>query len=208
MDYSALFKSRQAGFRVFGTIYQLPIVSSAYDFLRRSYHGGRVLDVGAGVDKTLKTALGLPDEAYAALDNDPAGDFDYRSPADIPPDAKFDWIVLNQLVEHLTVAQNFALLEGLRPHLSPAGKLVITTPNIFHPNRFWGDPTHVTPWGHLALYGLVQNCGYEVQAIYRYSKNRRPLDPLTWLVERLMRRLYRIDWCDSILLVAVCAGSP
>jgi len=202
MNYSNLFKGRQEGFQKFGAIYQLPIVRSPYDYLKSFYQSGPILDVGAGVDLYIKKLLQLDEKTYFSLDNDPSGTFTYHQISDIPHGMQFTWIVMNQLIEHLTIEQAVELLTNLKIILHPEGQAIITTPNIFHPNRYWGDPTHVTPWGHNALYGLLTGIGYQVQQIYRYSKNRPPLDPLTWLVERLMRRLYRIDWCDSIMLVA------
>jgi hypothetical protein len=202
MNYSSLFKGRQEGFQKFGNIFQLPIVRSPYDYIKKIYRGGLVLDVGAGADLYIKKLLQLDAPDYFSLDNDPSGLFTYHQVSDIPQGMLFDWIIMNQLVEHMTIEQTIDLLTALKNNLHPDGQAIITTPNIFHPNRYWGDPTHVTPWGHNALYGLLTGIGYQVTHIFRYSKNRRPIDPLTWLVERIMRCLYRIDWCDGIMVIA------
>ena len=202
MNYSHLFKGRQEGFQKYGSIYQLPIIRSPYEYLRAYYREGLVLDIGAGADLYIKTLLRLDDNTYFSLDNDPSGPFSYNQISDIPDGMEFKWIIMNQLVEHLTIDQAVIMLTGLKSFFHPEGQAIITTPNIFHPNRFWGDPTHLTPWGHNALYGLLTGIGYQVPYIFRYSKNHRPIDPLTWVVERIMRRLYRIDWCDSIMVIA------
>lgn len=204
MDYSVLAHGRKECFARYGTIYAVPITRSPYDYLRRAYRGGPLLDVGAGNELYVKDLLTLKAEDYFSLDTDPSGAFTYRSPAEIPGDQLFTWIVLNQVVEHLAIDAAAALLADLRPHLAPAGELLVTTPNVFHPVRYWADPTHLTPWGYTSLYALACATGYQVTGLYRYSKNRGPRDPLSWLFERLMRRIYRIDWCDSIMLVASC----
>jgi 2-polyprenyl-3-methyl-5-hydroxy-6-metoxy-1,4-benzoquinol methylase len=202
MNYSSLSKGMQEGFRKFGYIYQLPVVRSPYDYLRRLYRSGYILDVGAGVDLYIKNILHLDENTYFSLDNDPSGTFSYHQTSDIPQEMQFEWIIINELIEHLTIEQGVELLTGLRNFLHRDGQAIITTPNILHPIRFWSNPTHVTPWSYNALYGLLTSLGYQVPQIYRYSKNHRPLDPLSWLVERLMRRIYRVDWCDSIMVIA------
>ncbi len=202
MDYSTLFKGRQEGFQKFGNIYRLPIIRSPYDYLSTTYQSGLVLDVGAGSDLYIKNLLHLDEKTYYSLDNDLSGAFNYHKTSDIPHGMQFEWIIMNQLIEHLTINQAVELLSELINFLHPDGRVLITTPNIFHPNRYWGDPTHVTPWGHNALYGLLTGVGYKVPQIYRYSKNRRPLDPFSWMIERIVRSLYRIDWCDSIMVIA------
>jgi len=202
MRYSTLSKGRKEGFTKFGTVFQLPIIRSPYQEIKNLYLTGRILDVGAGKEKYLKSFLNCSAEVYYSLDTDPDGDFSYRGANEIPSDMVFEWIIMNQLIEHLTIDDAVHLLQELYPHLLPGGSLIITTPNIFHPNRYWGDPTHVTPWGHNALYGLLVSFGYKVNKMMRYSKNRGPKDPLTWLLEKVIRHLYRIDWCDSIIIFA------
>lgn len=201
MDYSVLSDGRRETFQRFGKIYDLPIIPSSYDYIKKAYRGGKILDVGAGKELYLRQLLNLDERVYFSLDNDPGGVFSYQQPEDIPDDMIFEWMVFNQVLEHLTIDQASHLLIKLRPYLLPGGQVIISVPNIFHPTRFWAT-THVTPWSYTDLTALCEERGYSVQQIYRYSKIRRPLDPLSWLVERIMRRLYRIDWCDNIMLVA------
>ena len=201
-DYSLLFKGRQEGFQTLGNIYNLPTIRSPYDFIKSSYRGGKILDVGSGTHFYIRDLLKLDDQQYYSLDNDPSGEFSFNNVDEIPQGLEFDRIVMNQLVEHLTIHNAFQLILGLYDHLKIDGLILATTPNIFHPNRFWGDPTHVTAWSHSALYGLFRIAKYKNIQVFRYSKNRGPVDPLSWIVERIMRRLYRIDWHDSIMLIA------
>jgi len=201
VPYSVLSQGRQEAFERFGTIFELPIVRSPYEYLKQFYQEGLVLDVGAGADHYLQQVLGLDDETYHSLDNDPAGQFTYTDVTQIPLYYQYQWMVLNQLLEHLTIEETADLLVGLHGHLAPGGRMVITVPNISHPIRYRTE-THVTPWSYGGLYAMCQFAGYEVLQIYRYSKNRGPLDPLSWIIERVMRRLYRIDWCQSIMLIA------
>lgn len=205
MDYSIISQGRQEAFQRFGPIHQLPIIRSAYDYLQKSYDGGLLLDVGAGTEKYIQQQLNLDETKYFSLDNDPLGNFTYSQVADIPAEMSFDWMVFNQVLEHLTIDQAHDLLQELRSHLRKYGQVLITVPNVAHPTRYWAE-THVTPWTYAGLYALCRASGYRVLQIYRYSKNRGPMDPLSWIVERTMRRLYRIDWCDSIMLTATDKG--
>lgn len=202
MDYSRISQGRKEAFQRFGSIYQLPIVRSAYDYLKHRYEGGTVLDVGAGKDLYIRQLLALGETTYFSLDNDPSGVFTYQQVEDIADGMRFDWMILNQVLEHLTLDSALNLLRALLPHLHADGRMLITVPNVFHPIRYWADPTHMTALTYAALYALCCDAGYQVLDIYRYSKNRGPLDPLSWVIERVMRHLYRIDWCDSILLIA------
>lgn len=201
MDYSVLSEGRREAFEQFGAVHQLPISRSPYDYLKRVYQGGILLDVGAGKELYVRRLLGLDESSYASLDNDQSGVFTYSAVQEIPAAVLFDWMILNQLLEHLAIDDAYQLLQQLQPHLRPGGQMIITVPNVFHPTRYWGDPTHVTHWSYTALYALGVAVGFRVQQIYRYSKNRGPRDPLSWVVERIMRHLYRIDWCDSIMVI-------
>lgn len=200
--YSNLSKGRKEAVERFGTIFQIPVIRSSYGYLRNNYNNETILDVGAGVDLYIKRMLNLDRNTYFSLDNDLSGTFTFRDIADIPPDKEFYWIVLNQLLEHLSIEETYSLLTSLRPHLHRNGKMVITVPNIFHPIRYWGDPTHVTHWGYAPLYAMCRITEYKVTNIFRYYKRRRLIDPLSWIVERIMRHIYRIDWCESIMIIA------
>jgi SAM-dependent methyltransferase len=201
VSYSVLSKGRKEAFDKFGSLYQLPIIRSPYDYLRKQFTGGKVLDVGAGADLYVRQLLRLDADSYHSLDNDPDGQFTYRDVKEIPSSRLYDWMVLNQVLEHLTINDTAELLKNLVDHLRPGGMFLATIPNTAHPVRYRTE-THVTPWSYTGLYAICTASGYQVQQIYRYNKDRFPLDPFSWLMEKMMRRIYRIDWCDSIMLVA------
>lgn len=202
ITYSQLQAGRQECARVFGSFQKLPIIASAYQRIQEIYYeiGGKVLDVGAGVNKPLKSALGLAAADYMTLDDDPDGDFTFRSVQEIPSDCFFNLIVANQFFEHLTIEQTVEVMQNLVLHLSLSSYIVVTVPNIAHPNRFWAV-THVTPWDYMSIYSLYRLFGLSCLEIARYNKTAGPQNLIEhWLV-RIMARLYRIDWCDSIMVV-------
>lgn len=202
ISYNQLVSWAPECFERFGSIDQLPIVRSSYAQCRRLFSGGRILDIGAGVDRPLKTALGTRDEDYFSLDNDPSGQFDYSSFADIPDDVNFQLIVANQFLEHLTVNESAEIIQQVFRFLEPSGNLVLTVPNVHHPTRYWGDAFHITPWPYDHLYGLVRHFGLDVTQIARYNKHAMPRNPITRYIIRAACSVFRIDWCDSILIVA------
>ena len=186
----------------FGSIKDLPVVTSSYKECRKLYLGGEVLDVGAGTQKTLQRALKLHDENYFSLDNDPNGVFDYNEIEDIPADKKFKLIVANQFFEHLQIDDCVYTMKALCNFLDSDGRFVITVPNMQHPVRFWGHALHITPWPFEHLYGLVRHCGFMVESIARYNKSSLPRNPFKRFVAKTVCDIFRIDWCDSIIIVA------
>lgn len=201
VPYSVISQGRRKAVARFGAVHDLPVIHSVYDYIKQQYRGGMVLDVGAGAEHYTKNLLKLDQELYHSLDTDAGGAFTFTDVQQIPATQQYTWILLNQVLEHLTIEATADVLHGLQSHLQVEGNLVITVPNIAHPVRYRVE-THLTPWSYSGLYAICTWAGYNVQHIYRYSKKRKPLDPLSWLVERVMRNLYQIDWCQSIMLVA------
>lgn len=212
LAYHQLFSARREAHRRFGSVHDLPIVASAYERCRALYAetGGPLLDVGAGVDQPLRGVLGAPAEAYFSLDDDPTGEFTYHTAAEIPSGQRFGLIVANQFFEHLTIDGAYQILRTLAGHLAPGGRMVITVPNTAHPTRFWAV-THVTPWDFMSLYALYELAGLACVEIARYNKTPGPQTEEEHRLVAMLARLYRIDWCDSILAVgknAAAVGAP
>ena len=86
-------------------------------------------------------------------------------------------------------------------HMAEGAYLIISVPNVQHPVRWRGDPTHVTPWNYKDLYMLIRYVGLECVEIVRYNKFPGPTSFLDRLVCSIVDRIYRIDWCDSIVAV-------
>jgi 2-polyprenyl-3-methyl-5-hydroxy-6-metoxy-1,4-benzoquinol methylase len=202
ISYSQLTKWRSECRKLFGKFDQIRVEQSAGIVCQRLYKGGKVLDVGAGVEKPLKQILGLSDDNYYSLDNDPDGNFNYTKPSEIPPPKKFDLIVLNQVLEHIRIDESVGIMEQISKHLDLQGVIIISVPNSQHPVRFWGDATHITSWPIDDLYGLIRHCGLKVTTIARYNKYPLTRNPLKRFIIKTVCKTFRMDWCDSILIVA------
>lgn len=203
-EYGYYNRCLRESYEKFGSIFDLPIIDSAYEEARRAYAGGNVLDIGAGNAHALKQVLGgaLLEGRYYSLDTDPQGQFDFSSVQEIPRDLTFSLIVANQVFEHLTIDMSLEVMAHAVVHLKPGGKLIATVPNNAHPTRFASNITHITYWGnHHSFYMLFRAAGLEVEKMARYSK-RHPRGPIERLVARYVSRIYTMDWCDSLFAMA------
>ena len=93
------------------------------------------------------------------------------------------------------------MIKEIAKHMKKNAYLVLTTPNPDHPVRQRTNLFHKTAWEFKALYALARFAGLKVDNIYRYSK-RHPKDIISKLLARWLYNIYRIDWCDSIMIVA------
>lgn len=186
----------------FGNIFGLPIIDSPYIEIAKHYQKGNILDLGSGKKKPLGEIMKdkLNDGNYYSLDTDPRGKFDFNDIKEIPKDLKFDLIVANQVFEHLDIEESIDLMIDAGKLLTDGGKIIVTVPNISHPNRQRSNITHKTPWGFWSLYMPFKMANLEVVKVARYSK-RHPKGLIEKIIIYYVSRVYRMDWCDSILMI-------
>ncbi|MDP8257490.1 MAG: hypothetical protein P9M14_17225 [Candidatus Alcyoniella australis] len=200
-SYSELTQWRTECFKRFHGVFNLPIVSPG-DKLREYLGPDSVLlDVGAGHQKVLKTSLGLTNHQYFSMDDDPVGEFNFDNFSDIPETLFFDIIVANQLLEHLTISEAIPMMQAVYKKLKIGGHFIGTVPNAQHPVRQWGDATHVTAWPLGDLYGLLSMVGFSKPQPYRYTKRHLTRNPIERFIVKIVSKNYRIDWCDSLMIV-------
>ncbi len=201
-EYGSFTDLRNECFKKFGTIFDLPIISDPYSEVTFLFENGNILDLGAGKDipfyKNIQSKI--QDGKYYSLDNDPHGTFNFRYISEIPITLKFSLVFANQFFEHLHYEDALNTASELKDKICDGGYVGFTVPNISHPNRYWGDFTHVTPWNYNNLYMLVKFTGCEVIKIARYSK-RHPQGLIEKIITKYVSRVYRMDWCDSILII-------
>lgn len=197
-SWNRLMQWRTECFQRFGPIHDMPVRSVNDELGRLLSSDSRVLDVGAGAHKPFRKFFVQTTDQYYALDTDPAGDFDFRCFTDIPDDRRFDLVLANQVLEHMTMEQAFETVNAVFEHLDVNGHFVATVPNAAHPVRQW-DPTHLTPWPANDLYSLLRSAGFEVVSMARFNKFPLTTDPLKrWVVETVCQE-FRVDWCDSVM---------
>jgi hypothetical protein len=200
LSWSQLTRWRQECHQRFGSIHDLPIQNYGVVVSELLKPDICVLDIGAGIHKPFKQSIAQPGQKYFSLDSDPEGDFDFHSFDEIPDNVKFDLMVANQVLEHLTVAEAFDLLRSAEKHLIPYGVFFANVPNTAHPVRQW-DPTHVTPWPMNDLYSIFRNGGFEVLMMARYNKYPLTRNPIKRFVVETICDTFRIDWCNSLMII-------
>lgn len=202
VSWSDLTSWRAEAHRRFGSILDLPIVAIDRELRRILADAPRVLDVGAGSEHPLRAMIDAERTEYRSLDPGPSGEFDSRHVSEIPPDLRFEAAVANQVLEHVNVEEALEIVRGVAGVLAPGGRFVATVPNAGHPVRQWADATHVTAWGLYDFYGLFRSAGLEVDTMSRYGKRRLSFRPGRRYIVKVVAQEFRVDWCDSILVVA------
>lgn len=98
----------------------------------------------------------------------------YLSWTDIPPDRRFDVIMLIDVIEHLGAAGFDVLFSLADKHLKPDGVIIARFPNGQSPFSGWyqyGDMTHDKPLTPDAISQMIQPRGYRLIR----AQNPRPL---------------------------------
>ncbi len=203
-DYGTFDDVRAKTVQKFGSFIELPIIRNANEIAISYYREGNILDIGAGKNKPFFKSINEKIEGgkYYSLDNDPQGEFDFSTLEEIPSDLNFSLVIANQFFEHLEYQDAINFTHHLSKNISEGGNLIVSVPNILHPNRYWGDITHLTHWNYNNLSLIYHYAGLEVTKIARYSK-RHPRGLIEKLIAGYITRIYRMDWCDSIAMVGV-----
>ena len=201
ISWSELERYRAEAFQRFGSIYDMPVVDLGSELRRLAGEATQLLDVGAGAHKPLLRIIDGSGVAYHSLDTDRAGDFDFHDVSEIPAELRFDLAVANQILEHVSPEDALEIVRGVADVLVPGGRFAATVPNTAHPVRHWGDATHVTAWPVMQLHGLFRLAGLEVDQLARYTKRRLTWRPVRRMIVKTVAREFRVDWCDSILIV-------
>ena len=164
-------------------------------------NNSRVLDVGSGSRRLEAKLKGLyPGIEYRSMDIDQRKFHDYYSLDDIKE--TFNIILLFEVIEHLSFNEGVTILKKTRDLLSPGGRLILTTPNVYHPNRYW-EYSHRVSYRYDEIGGLLTALGYRIEHIYRIYNDA--------VIQRFFRmhlmapvhHYFNIDFARSIALVAV-----
>ena len=184
LDWEQVKRGREMAGRRLLPLHRIPMIrDSRMLLLQLAREGDRLLDVGANdrnVGRFLKDRQ--PHIHYFSFDIDRSLPHDYYALDAI--DKQFELSCLFDVIEHLP----------------PGGQLLITTPNVDHPVRFWRDCTHVTPFRYDELAGFLTAAGYDDVRIWRVGRMKWQ-DRLRRIWAAPVLRLLGIDYAPTILAI-------
>ncbi|MBN1255776.1 MAG: methyltransferase domain-containing protein [Deltaproteobacteria bacterium] len=168
--------------------------------------GMRILDVGAS-DRRMERGIKeiYPNVIYKSMDVDRGLPHDYYTLDGI--NEQFDLIMLFEVIEHLELEVGIKMLSRLNELLVHGGRLVISTPNIFNPSRFWFDATHKVAYSYEELGGILLGQGFEVLDIYRTFNASFPKYFVRLTLFYPLHRILNVDFAKSIVFLAQKRGN-
>lgn len=200
-SWYGLYGFRKEVRRKFPNFWRIMVVKKPFDIIRPFLNKNtRLLDVGSGnrqVENKLKALY--PGMIYKSMDIDRDKFHDYYSLDEVKEE--FSIILLFEVIEHLEFDEAVVMLNKIRQLLTPRGRLILTTPNVYHPNRYW-EYSHKISYRYDEIGGLLLSLGYSIERIYRIYNDA--------IIQRLIRlylmspihHYFSIDFARSIALIA------
>lgn len=183
------------------SVYDLKIKKKLRDVvIEETNSGDKILDVGA-YDRSLgkKIIDQFPLITYKTMDIDIAQPHDYYSLEEISE--SFDMIILSEVIEHLEFQKGISLLKKLFELLNRGGKIIISTPNLHHPNRYW-DSDHKTPYRYEEIGGALLSVGFRIDKIYRIYNAPFLQRCFRLYIASHFHKYLDVDFAKSIIVVA------
>jgi hypothetical protein len=162
--------------------------------------GMTLLDLGAN-DRRLRSYVEEALHAtidYKSMDLDRSCPHDFYAMNEIT--GKYHAIACFEVIEHMTPGSALEFLREAHEVLLPAGRMFVSTPNVYHPVSFWSDATHITPYRIRHLAGWMKVAGFGRVWGYRVCQ-------LTWRKRlrywryRGLLRLLNLDFAPGIVVV-------
>lgn len=202
VDWSKMINYRDRIHERYPGIWDLKLIKRASRLVKQHLRPGmRILDVGAG-DRRMERRVKeiYPDLTYKSMDVDKGFSHDYSSLDEI--DEQFDLITLLEVIEHLELEEGVKMLGRLNELLVNKGTLILSTPNIFHPNRFWQNTDHKVAYSYDELGGILLSQGFEVLEIYRTFHASVLKYVLRLTLFYPLHRILNVDFAKSIVALA------
>ena len=201
-SWSVLYEARKKFLTQYHTIWDIPVRNRHTDVLLEELAAdARVLEIGSS-DRQIQRLLAasLPGAAYKSMDIDRETLHDYYSLDDVGE--TFDAVLAFEVIEHMLLSDGVRLLARAYDLLSPGGKVIMTTPNVAHPTHFFRDPTHVTPYSHEGLGGVLLGLGYEVTHCWRIYDAPVVTKLMRKYVTAPIQKYLGVDFAHTLAVVA------
>ena len=205
--WAAVHRLRSEVRQRYPSVWALGVVGRAEDRVLDGLEGVvRVLDIGAGNRGLAERLTGqCPGLVYKSLDTDESYEHDYRDLSQV--EEEFDCVVMFEILEHLPHAEGIDMLRAACAVVRAGGKLLASTPNVYHPFQYFRDASHVTPYSYEELGAAILAAGLELETMYRvHPATAAAKVAKRWLAGWLFRFL-GIDYAPGLLAVARKAES-
>ncbi|MGZ3590773.1 MAG: class I SAM-dependent methyltransferase [Thermodesulfobacteriota bacterium] len=202
ISWSRLFDYRDQIHVRYREIWDLKILRKRFPLMVKNIRNGeKILDIGAS-NRNLEERLKrhYPNLIYKSMDVDQEQSHDFYSIEEIRE--TFDVIFLFEVIEHLELGEGVQLLKRSYDLLNEGGRLILTTPNVFNPSRFWRDATHRVAYCYDELGGLLLAQGFSITDMYRTYNDVSHRYFFRVYVMAPVHRYLGIDFAKSILIVA------
>lgn len=199
-SWSSYHKVRKGIRAKFKSIYDLKIKKKLFDIVIENIdEGSKVLDFGASnKDLVNKIQSRKKNIICKTMDVDPQGSHDFSSVDDI--DEKFDVIILSEVIEHIEFNSGIKLIKELYGKLSDGGRIIISTPNLHHPNRFW-DIDHITAYRYDDVGTVLSIAGFNVTGMFRTYNDSFFKRLFRIYVAGIIHRYLDVDFAKSVVVV-------
>jgi len=198
--WSRLQRHRELIRERYPTIWGLKVIKNVSSQIKkRLYQGIKILDIGAfNRAREAKLRKEQPDIIYRSMDIDRGYHHDYYQLDEIQE--SFNLILLLEVIEHLCLQEGHQLLARASRLLEEGGFLYISTPNLYHPHRFW-DLSHLTPYRYDDLGAMVLMSGLTIEGIYRVYNAPYLARLFRLYLANHIHRYLDLDFARSILIV-------
>jgi predicted SAM-dependent methyltransferase len=202
VEWSRLFRNRDAVHKRYPRIWDLGILRKRFPLmLEHIRDGNKLLDIGASnrhLEPRIKAHL--PRVIYKSLDVDQTQAHDFYSLDEV--DETFDVVFLFEVIEHLELREGVEMLSKIYSLLREGGKLILTTPNVFNPSRFWRDATHKVGYCYDELGGILLGRGFRIVSMYRTYNDAFHRFFFRVHIMAPLHRYLGIDFAKSVFIVA------
>ena len=202
ISWSKLFDYRDKIHQEYPEVWDLKILRKRFPLMVENIRDGeKILDIGAS-NRNLEGRLKrhYPNLIYKSMDVDREQSHDFYSLDEIQE--TFDVVFLFEVIEHLGLEEGVRLLGKIYGLLNEGGRLILTTPNVFNPSRFWRDATHQVAYCYDELGGFLLAQGFQIKAMYRTYSDAFHRYLFRLYVMAPLHRYLGIDFAKSILVIA------
>ena len=201
LSWSTFYAYRKRARELYPSVYGLKIRKKILDIIVEALNeGAKILDVGASTrilgEKIIQR---FPSASFETMDIDRTQNHDYYSLDEISE--SYDMIILSEVIEHLEFKKGISLLRRLQELLNKGGKIIISTPNLHHPNRYWVSD-HITPYRYDEIAAALLFVGFNINKIYRTYNDQFFRKLFRIHVASYLHEYLDVDFAKSIIVVA------